>query len=157
MTIKIFLIAFLLAAFVAYWLLPKTSWARRLRMSESLFYGMNILGVVFGLVGVVASVSWPKTILAGHYFELILLPVLLIYLYSGVAKKAAREDVYDEKQVHDMTKAAALAWEGSVAVILVVYALFKASILHGLVWFPVFVFATLVVYSASTLFYFRKG
>ena len=156
MNIKVFLIFVLLVAFLGYWLLPKSKWARRLKMSESLFYGMNIIGVVAGVIGLIASLTWTQAILTHHYFEFILLPVLVVYLYSGILKKVKNEEIYDEKQIHDMTHAAAIAGQGSSLMILMLYALYKENILHGLVWFPIYIFFTLAVYSASALFYFRK-
>ena len=157
MNMKLFLILVLLIAFLLYWLLPKTRLGTRLKMSEPLFYAINITGIVCGVVGLIVSFGWPQLILRHHYYELILLPVLFVHLYSAAVMKARKEDeVYDEKQIHDMTRAAATVLPCSFFAIFLLYVLCKANILQGLVWFPIYIFFSLTVYSGSTLFYFRK-
>ena len=157
MSIKLFFALALLIAFLLYWLLPRTRLGIRLKMSEPLFYVINITGIVCGVVGLIVSFGWPQLILTHHYYELILLPVLFVYLYSGVIMKARKEDeVYDEKQIRDMTCAAAKVLPYSILAMFLLYLLYKENILQGLVWFPIYIFFTLAVYSGGTLFYFRK-
>jgi len=157
MNIKLFLILILLLSALVFWLLPKTKFARYLKMNEKLFYTMNIIGIVSGVAGLVAAIGWGEVILTGHYFEIILLPAFLIYLYSALIMQVQGSDnLYDEKQNYDMTRAAAMSLPYSIGAMFFLYAMYKEGIFEGLVWFPIFVFFSLTVYSASTLYYFRK-
>ena len=158
MDLKPFLLVFLVLVFVFYWVLPRTRLRGYLKISEALFRAISIVGVVCGSLGVLVSLRWPDLVLSNHYFELILLPVLVLYVYSGVVVTAKQggEGAYDEKQIHDMTRAAANALQYSFCAVFLLYAAFREGILEGLVWFPIYVFLTLAVYSGSTLYYFRR-
>jgi len=157
MNIKLFLIMILLLSALVYWLLPKTKFAKHLKMNEKLFYTMNIIGIICGITGLVVSFYWGEVILTSHYFEIILLPAFLIYLYSAVIMKVQGTDnLYDEKQNYDMTRAAAISLPYSMVAMFLLYAMYKEVIFEGLLWFPIYVFFTLTVYSTSTLLYFKK-
>ena len=157
MNIKLFLIFILLLSAFVYWLLPKTKFAKHLKMNEKLFYTMNIIGIICGIAGLVASFGWGEVMLTSHYFEIILFPAFLIYLYSAIIMKVQGTDnLYDEKQNYDMTRAAAISLPYSMVAMFLLFALYKEGIFEGLVWFPMYVFFTLTVYSTSTLLYFKK-
>ena len=95
--------------------------------------------------------------ITSHYFEIILFPAFLIYLYSAIIMKIQGTDnLYDEKQNYDMTRAAAISLPYSMVVMFLLYAMYKEVIFEGLVWFPIYVFFTLTVYSTSTLLYLKK-
>jgi uncharacterized membrane protein len=107
MNIKLFLILILLLSALVYWLLPKTKFAKHLKMNEN----MKVRGT---------------------------------------------DNLYDEKQNYDMTRAAAISLPYSMVAMFLLYAMYKEVIFEGLVWFPIYVFFTLTVYSTSTLLYFKK-
>ncbi len=95
-------------------------------MNEKLFYRMNIIGIICGLTGLLASIGWPDVILLNHYFELILLPPLILYVYFGIITKVQkRNDVYDERQNYHMTRAAAISLPYSIGAMFLLYAMYK--------------------------------
>ena len=130
-------------------------------MSVSTFYIINIVGIVFGTLGIIASLVWPDQILEQHYFELILLPVLFAYLYTAIIMKVHDagkfDELYDEKQNLNMTQAAALTWPASIGVVFILYILYQEEILTGMIFFPVFLYFTFTFYSASTLYFFKTN
>lgn len=157
MKIKIFLILVLFFLAVCYWILPKTKFARRLKMNEALFYTINIIGIISGVVGLLVSFGWPELILKNHYFELILLPPVFLYVYSSTIMKIHKaEEIYDEKQSFDMTRAAAVSLFFSWLAMFLLYAMYKENILKGLVWYPIYIFFTLTVFSVSTIMNYKR-
>lgn len=158
MNTKLFILIILVLSVAAFYLLPRTRLSRRLKMNEKLFQAVNVIGVICGAAGLALSLAIGEEILTGHYFELILLPAVLIYLYSAmVIKSTGSEASYDEKQNHNMTRAAALALPFSVAGMFILYALYRESIIDGMIWFPVYLFLNLTVYSAGVLVLFRRS
>ena len=51
MNTKMFISLILVLSFIAYWLLPKTRFAKRLKMNEKLFYAINVIGILCGVAG----------------------------------------------------------------------------------------------------------
>jgi hypothetical protein len=126
-------------------------------MNENLFYTINIIGIICGLAGLVVSVGWGEMILTSHYFEIILLPAFLIYVYSlMIMRVQGTDNIYDEKQNYDMTRAAAISLPFSIVIMFLLYAMYKEEIFEGLVWFPIYIFLTLTIYSISALIFFKK-
>lgn len=156
MDIKLFLVVVLVLLGVGTWLLPKTPFGIRFTMNEKVFSAMNTVGIVCGVAGLILTLVRPDLVLQHHYFELILLPVLILYLYSAVIMKVKRKEIYDEKQTSDMTRSAAVSFVLSIVAMFLLYALYRENVIEGLVWFPFFVYFTLTVYSAGTLLQFRK-
>ncbi|MFQ5710041.1 MAG: hypothetical protein ACE5HO_21510 [bacterium] len=158
MNIKLFLVAILLLAALLYWGLPKTMFVKKLKMNVGLFYAMNIIGIVFGALGLIVSFIWPNVVLEKHYFELILLPILFVYLYTAMIRKVRGAiEMYDEKQNLNMTQAAAITWPISIVAVFFLYAMYREEILTGLAFFPIFLYFSFAVYSASTLYFFKKN
>ena len=157
MNVKIFLLVVLLVSLIAFWLVPVTNFGRRLKMGEKTYYAVHIIGICCGTIGFVVSFFFPDIILKEHYYELILLPVLIGYLYTAIIIRVRKtEHIYDEKQQADMTRAGATAWITSVVLIFLLYAMYREGIIEGAVWFPLYIFSTFTAFSASTLYYYRK-
>ncbi|MFO7915083.1 MAG: hypothetical protein R6U43_05270 [Candidatus Krumholzibacteriales bacterium] len=158
MNTKLFVLIILVLGVAAFYLLPRTRLSGRLKMNEKLFCAVNVIGVICGAAGLALSLAMGGKILTGHYFELILLPAVLVYLYSAmIMKSTGNEAAYDEKQNYNMTQAAALSLPFSVAGMFILYALYRESVFGGMVWFPVYLFLNLTVYSAGVLAFFRKN
>jgi len=129
---------------------------------EKVFLLAQYMGAVSGLSGLYLTVS-----LIGRsvpvdrfwiylpFYALLLFPYGVTVLYWLVMK--AREKVfdwYDEKQLRDMMKASLttliLSVPGMAALLL-----FNGSI--AIYWFPYYLFMALMLFSGSTLFYFRQA
>ncbi len=158
MRIKLILALIFAVVALLYFILPRTRFSQKLKMNIRVFYVMNLVGIICGTFGIVVSFAWPDLVLEKHYFELILLPVLIFYVYSAILGKSEyRKDLYDEKQNLNMTQAAAVTWPMSIVIVFLLFAMYKEEILTGPVFFPVFIFSTLTFYSASTLYLFKKN
>ncbi|NOX89691.1 MAG: hypothetical protein GXO77_11740 [Calditrichaeota bacterium] len=158
MNIKVFLLVVLLVAALFFWILPKTKLSGKMKMSVTLFYVVNVIGIVFGVLGLILTFLMQDLIMNKHYFELILLPVFFIYLYVGMLFKVkGGDELFDEKQNWNMTQAAALTFPATIVAVFFIYAMYKEGILTGNVFFPVFLFFSLAVYSAGSIYYFRKN
>jgi hypothetical protein len=158
MNIKLFIAIVLVLSVGAFYILPRTRLAGMMKMNETLFQVVNITGTVCGATGLFFSLALGEKIMTGHYFEIILLPAVLLYLYSAVVIKArGGESIYDEKQNHDMTRGAALTLPFSIGGMFILFGLYREGLTGGMIWFPVYLFLTLTVYSAGTLVYFRRS
>lgn len=158
MEIKIILLLILAASFIIYWILPRARIANRLRMNEPLFYIMHIIGILCGFSGIIVTFLYPEKIMANHIYELILLPVFLVYMYSAILlRKNKGEDIFDEKQNRDMFNAIAISWIVSFFGMFFIFALIEAEPLQNLIWFPLYMFLNILVFSASNLVFFTKG
>lgn len=155
---KLLLFFLVVLVLLLYLIIPKTKWASLLNFSERIFFLINFLGVIFGALGLVLTFLFPKQIMDNHIYELILFPVFIAYIYVAIlAKIKGIENIYDEKQIYDMNRAAATTIPFSVFFMFLIYAFLKENDLHSLVWFPAYIFTTITVYSSSTLYYFKKS
>ena len=156
--IKLVLVLILAGAIFLYWLLPRTRLARRIAMNETLFVITCIVGIACGVIGLFVTLVWPQYIVELHLWELILIPFVLVNIYWAViAKMGKSAGILDEKQLFDMTKAAAGTWGISITAMAILYLLYDRGIVHGVIWFPYYLFGTLLFYSASTLFYSKRA
>jgi len=158
MNIKLIIFLVLLIGGAVYLVLPKTKFAKKLKNNIILFYMVNSLGIIFGLLGLIVAIFYPEVIIRKHYFELILVPVLFAYLYSSMLQRVkGPKSIFDEKQKHNMTQAAALTWIVSIFVVFLLYIVYREGILFGFSFFPIYIFFSFTFYSASTLYFFRKN
>ena len=155
--IKVGMVAVLFLAGFLYWLVPRTSLAHRFHMSESLFVLTNIIGILCGIAGFLVTLVWPRLIIEVHLWELIILPFALIHGYWAVTMRVkSSSETYDEKQEHDMARAASLTWALSIPAMVILFLVDQGGHLGRLMWFPYYLFLTLAFYSGATLFNFKR-
>jgi len=156
--IKLLLVFTVVAAGFLYWLLPKTKLARHFKMNETLFIVTNIIGMICGIVGLVVTFLFPQFIIELHLWELIVTPFALIYIYWRLIMRIRKNtEIVDEKQDYNMTRAGAITMAFSIPAMVIMFILYYNRIFNGPIWFPYYFFVTLLVFSASTLFLFRKA
>ncbi len=63
----------------------------------------------------------------------------------------------DEKQDFDMAKGAALSMAFTIPCMALLLNLYQRGTLEGIVWFPYYLFVTLLLFSAGTLYSYRKS
>jgi hypothetical protein len=157
-TIKLILVIVLAFALFALWLLPKTRYSQYFILNHSFFLTVNITGVICGILGIILTILFPEHIIELHIWELVLVPYALIHFYWIAAQKSLRQrEVFDEKQVYNMTSAAALTWIVSIPFMGFVFILYQSNIVNGLLWFPLYFFQTLSMYSAGSLYFYSKA
>ena len=155
--IKLILVFIIALAIVLYWLLPKTRLAKYFKMNERLFVITNIIGVTCGIIGLVVTFVLPQFIVELHLWEIIVTPFALMYIYWLLIiriKKTAQ--VLDEKQDYNMTQAGAITMALSIPAMVIMFTLYYNKVFDGPIWFPYYFFVTLLFFSGTTLFLFRK-
>ncbi len=85
------------------------------------------------------------------------MPLALMYMYwMVVMRRAGTSDVIDEKQNLDMANAGSLAWAISVPAMAVAWKLSERGLFDTALWFPYYLFVTLVLFSGTTLYLFKR-
>ena len=156
--IKLILLIILVLVGLAIWLLPKTRLVKQRKINEKLFVVTCIAGVLCGACGLVVIFAWPQYILKGHLYELILMPSVLLYAYWIIIMRRARSmNVIDEKQNFDMANALGWTWVVSIIAMFAAFDLKDTGLFDAGLWFPYYIFVNLLVYSASTLYLFKRS
>jgi len=157
---KIGLILFiiLVLALILLFVLPKTKLSRLFKINQSIYTITNILGLITGIFGLLAIFIWPPEVVKSFLWKLIIMPYVLIWIYCGmimISKKTS--DIYDEKQDYDMTKGAAVTMAGLILVMgSVISPLLEKDILNVMLLMPFYLFCAVLIFSASTLFFFKR-
>ena len=155
--IKLGLVALLVLAGLAIWLVPKTRLATSRVVGDRLFVATCVVGIACGATGLLILLAWPQHVLDWHLWEVAAMPLVLLYAYwMTVMRRARGSDVLDEKQNADMTTAGAMTWAISIPAMSLAFVLPDARLLAGGLWFPCYLFVTLLVFSAVTLYYFKR-
>jgi len=158
--ISAFLIVML--ALVMYLVLPNTKIAKHFKMNESLFVVSHILGIICGGIGLIATFLWQQMVVKTHLFEFLIVFFGLIFVYWAMILKARKtakiSDMLDEKQIDNIIRAGAVTLYAVACIMLIMFFLSSNRVftLEGKIWFLFYFFITLLIYSASTLFYFKK-
>jgi len=159
METKYFILIILAVAGLAVWMLPKASFASRISMTERSYVIIHWIGLISGLIGIVLTFMFPTSILREHIYELVLLPVVAAYaVYPAIVARVTRSnELYDEKQIWDTTRAAALSLGGTTMTMFMVYAYYNEGVLSGVIWFPLMMFSVVAWYSGGTLIFHRSS
>ena len=92
---------------------------------------------------------------------LLLIPYVLIVSYWLLIKLREKvEDWYDEKQWKDVARAGFTTLLVSILLMLVLFIITFRSLpggVFGLLWFPFYLFMVLLIFSASTLYFYNKS
>jgi hypothetical protein len=156
--IKLGLFFIVVLACFLYWLLPRTRLSRHFKMNEKVFILTQIICIFCSIFGLVATFLWPQSIFELHLWELLALPIFLVYVYWFIVQKTIKSGaIVDEKQEFDMAKGAALSMAFTIPCMALLLNLYQRGALEGLVWFPYYLFVTLLLFSAGTLTSFKKS
>lgn len=132
-------------------------------VDENLFIIGQSMGIISGLTGIWFTIHMikfvgPEIMLEKlwvfiPFYLLFLVPYALAILYwLSVKRKQRIQEWYDEKQVRDMLKSSMVTLVLSVPG-LAVLLLFHVS--HGIFWLIYYVFLILLLFSVSTLYFFK--
>ena len=158
MEIKFVVLILLILALLMFWMAPKMSFVRKLKMNHAVFYVINVIGILVGVAGLGLTFGLKAAIMEKHYFEMLLFPVFLSYLFLALLFRLKGEDaVLDEKQNLNMTQAAAVSFTAIIVFCFFLYAFDKTGQVVGQIFFPVIMFFSILVFSATTLYYFRTN
>ncbi len=138
------------------------------RPGENLFNAVHVLGVVCASVGLTITAEMNSLDLPVSAWKWSVLPMLsvvvmpyafvfLSWLYG--ARREADAGLMDEKQKTDLLKAGTTAWIASIPVtvglFIVTYGNSQGA--GSVLWLPAYLFTSLMIFSASTLYFFRKA
>jgi hypothetical protein len=138
------------------------------RPGENLFNAVHVLGVVCASVGLTITMKMGTLDLPVDAWKWSVVPVIFIvalpyafvflsWLYG--VRKEADAGLMDEKQKTDLLKAGTTAWLSSfpITVILFLTSYGDAQGAGTVLWLPVYLFASLLIFSAGALYFFRKA
>ena len=74
-----------------------------------------------------------------------------------VQKTLGNEEAFDEKQAYDLTTAAVVTWGLSIPLMAIFFLIDLDEVRHSNTWFPYYIFVSIFLYSASTIYYFKKA
>lgn len=156
--IKLGLFLIVVLACFMYWLLPRTRLARHFKINEKVFNVTFFISICCSVFGLVATSLWPQSIFELHLWELLTLPIFLVYVYWFIVLKTTKKtELVDEKQEFDMAKGAALSMAFTIPCMALLLNLYQRGVLEGFVWFPYYLFITLLLFSVGTLYSYRKS
>jgi hypothetical protein len=150
-------------ALVMYLVLPHTKIAKHFKMNESLFVVSHILGIICGGTGLIVTFLWQQMVVKTHLFEFLVIFFGLVFVYWAMILKARRtvkiSDMLDEKQIDNIVRAGAVTLYVVACIMIIMFFLSSNQVftLEGKIWFLFYFFITLLMYSACTLYYFRKA
>ncbi|NLE33772.1 MAG: hypothetical protein GX622_01570 [Bacteroidales bacterium] len=140
-------------------------------VDEALFEATQWIGIVCGLTGVAFTVyayavlgdaalkSWLTWLLL-FYCAVIIMPWLVLVIY-WIVRLAAKSDrtVYDEKQRHDLAFSGMVTWLSSIPLMAAIMIINFGNESHATVhlWFPFYLFTSLLIFSATLLGRYRRG
>ena len=158
MEVKLIIIALLLILFAVTWILSKTNSSKKVRMGEKLFLSTNWVLLLCSGAGFILTLFLGKEIVSSHLFEILLLPALFAFLLTSISeKKVNAEEKYDEKQKSDMKDASVVSWMSIIITLFVLYAMYAAGNMSGIVFFPIVLFVAFSVYAGSLLYFYKFG
>ena len=156
--IKLGLFFIVVLACFMYWLLPRTRLSRHFKMNERIFVVTQVVSILCSIFGLIVTFVWPQAIFNLHLWELVTLPIFLVYVYWFTVIKATKNvELVDEKQGFDMAKGAALSMAFTIPCMALLLNLYQRGTLEGHAWFPYYLFITLLLFSAGTLYNFKKS
>src|SRR4030042_1707316 len=141
---------------------------------DSIFINAQYIGILSGISGLILFTIFsvlsltvyplpPWAIDAGVVVISLVavIPYVLIVLYWLVIKLNERiSGWYDEKQYQDITRASLVTLIASVIIMALIFiAQYFVSVLNFFneIWFPFYIFLVLLLFSASTLYFNKKG
>jgi len=158
--IKIILLLIVLIAVICYWLIPRSKLAKKVKMTVGLFIVTNIIGILSGILGVVGIFIWKTYLIEAHLWELIVMPYALVMVYWLLIIKLKKStEIVDEKQKWDMSQAAGITIGGTIVILSVVFQLSTHNLVdmgQGL-WFPLYIFITIFIFSLTILLFYKKS
>lgn len=140
-------------------------------VDELMFEVTQYVGIACGIIGVAFTIygyivldnfamrAWLLWLLM-VYCLVIILPWFFLIVYWIIRLSRRSElTVYDEKQKQDFASSGLTAWLASIPVMIVILiiSLGQASSPTVFLWFPFYIFFTLLVFSASLLLKYKKG
>ncbi len=135
---------------------------------ESVFLVVHQIGIVSAVLGFLCIILLNRSGVSQEYLRgllflssiVILIPYGLAAVYWIFTKRRERlADWYDEKQFTDISRGALVTLVISVMTTIGLYFLLLCKIINsdGAIWFPIYLFLTLLLFSGSTLYLSKRA
>jgi hypothetical protein len=146
---------------------------RKSVIDETIFEVIQYIGIVCSSIGIAFSlficlvlshnnhvINKSDIIIMNSFCLVIFLPYISVVLYWII--KLIREKnlaPYDEKQKHDLAMAGLITWLLSIPIVLVYFLIDNGRMgeISKMVYLPLYLFATLLIFSISVLHSFKKS
>lgn len=153
----LFVVAVLIIAGILYYFIPKTKLAKVFEMNEAVFVVLNILGIVFGGVGLLSIFVFDPLFVRSVLWKLIILPYALCWIYIALIMRIERTtEIYDEKQNFDMTQGAGVTLGVMIYFVAVIISpLMQSGLLSIRLFMPCYIFSTIFFFSLITLMMYK--
>ncbi len=153
-----------IGAVVLYWIVPNTQWGKtKLYLSESRYVFFFYVGLVVGTLGLVTTLFQSELVIQSHLFELLLALFGLNYIFWAMILKREKSvdvsTVLDEKQIDNIIKSAATTLMLSSFIMFMLYfgSYHNLFVLDGKVWFLVYVFSSMIIFSIGNIVFFQMA
>lgn len=161
--IKIAVFFAVMIPLVLYWILPNTQWGeKRHQLSESSYIFSFHFGMVLGILGLISTLLRPEMVIRSHLFELLIALFGLNYVFWAMLLKARKSvdfrKILDEKQIANLTEAAADTFILSSCVMILMYfaSYHQVFIIEGKIWFLIYIFMSMIFFSGFNIYLFRR-
>jgi len=135
---------------------------------EATFINSQYVGILTGVSGIiVVSVAAIYTELWVLWKGIIVISIIMAVPYAAIVlywlilkSREKLTEWYDEKQFQDLAKSGIIALVVSMITLAILYGFqyaFKNPDLASLIWFPLYFFLVLLLFSATTLFFNKRG
>ncbi len=136
--------------------------------NENNFNRLNNIGFISGLLGMIGTlllnfskepiIKWKWLVIP---ICILLLSPYFLYFVNWILsiKKENRMKFLDEKQKHDLLKASITTFFLSLPVLVIFY-LFNYNNVSGpgsILWLPFYIFSTLLIFSSTTIFFYKNN
>ena len=153
--IFISLILLIILAFI----LPRTKYGKRFRMTESMFVVTNICGFICGALGIAFMLFYDPEAVKDYWWKILIMPYVYLQIYAlyvMIAKKTI--NILDEKQDFNMLTAGAITLGFTIPIMAwVISPLMKEAIIQPNLLVPFYLNTVILIFSAVTLFLFKKA
>ena len=135
---------------------------------EAIFINAQYIGIFTGVLGlaILASLSifsplWAIKKGIVTVCAVLVIPYAAIVIYWLVIKIRERvTEWYDEKQFQDVTKAGLVSFLSSIAILAIFFVIqntLRKFLLLGVIWFPLYFFIALLIFSGTILYFSKKA
>jgi hypothetical protein len=161
----VFILSFYFIFFKSIIKLKNQNSVKPLIINENVFLTINVVGVFSGIIGLAVTSllslvdtppeTWKYFILPLCLVTTIPYAAIIFYRFIGLSKKT---QPLDEKQKQDLHKAGNVTWLISVFCMLLIFILYYLNVpgFKGLIWFPYFLFTSMLVFSVSVIYFYKK-
>ncbi len=134
---------------------------------ESVFINAQYIGLISGISGILFLISciiflplWAFQKGLGVVFLAIIPYIIIIIYWLAMKSREKIREWYDEKQFHDLTRAALIALVFSILFNTIIFILDRTvsnTDIIKIIWFPLYIYLAVITFSSSMLGFNRSG